>query len=85
MLPAGKLAGLTVIVAQLTASVYGRVPKQPFASVALMVKFAVPAWVGVPVNAPLAASASPAGSCPALTLMVKLYGAVPPAAVSTWL
>ena len=46
-------------------------------SSARMVKFEVPAVVGVPLTVPLGASANPAGRVPVMT--EKLYGARPPA------
>ena len=62
-------------------SVYGRLPVQPFASVAVMVRL-VPApfeAVGVPLSTPAVVNVRPAGSVPLVT--VKLCGAVPPVAV----
>jgi hypothetical protein len=46
------------------------------ASVALTVRFAVPATVGVPLTTQPAPRARPAGSVP--FVMVQLYGGVPP-------
>ena len=51
-------------------------------SVALTVKLAVPAVVGVPEMVPLALRFSPAGSEPVDTDQV--YGGVPPVAASGW-
>ena len=42
-----------------------------------------PLAVGVPASSPVADSATPAGSAPALT--ENVYGAVPPDAVTAWL
>ena len=63
---------------------YGRLPGQPFASVAVIVKLKVPARVSVPEMTPvLALSVKPFGSAPLET--VKVYGAVPPTAETVWL
>jgi hypothetical protein len=52
-------------------------------SVAIAVKFDVPAEVGVPVILPLEGSSdNPAGRDPAL--MDQVYGSVPPEATSVW-
>ena len=56
----------------------------PSVSVARTVKSDAPLPVGVPVMAPLLAlSDSPAGSAPDET--AKVYGPVPPLAVTVWL
>jgi hypothetical protein len=63
--------------------VYGRLPKQPFVSVAVIVKVKVPATVGVPERitdeGPPGLSERPVGSVPLET--VKMNGAFPPTAV----
>src|SRR3954452_20116746 len=65
-------------------TVYRRLPAQPVASVAVMVKLNVPAVVGVPVMAPeLPLRISPVGSAP--LEMVNVYGAVPPDPETVWL
>src|ERR1700675_4546716 len=64
--------------------VYARVPAQPFASVAVIEKVNVPAVVGVPVIALVAAlRIRPPGSAPLDT--ENAYGAVPPDAETVWL
>jgi hypothetical protein len=61
---------------------YTRLPLQPFASVAVIVKVKGPAAVGVPEMAAVvllvALSVRPGGSAPLET--VKVYGGVPPLA-----
>ena len=80
--PAGNgLAVLIVSVAGLmvNANALDAVCGEPAESCAWIVKFAVPAVVGVPLIAPVPAfNVSPAGSAPAVTLHV--YGGVPPVA-----
>lgn len=59
--------------------VYARLPGQPFASVAVIVKLNCPAVVGVPEMTPVVElSVSPGGSAPSET--AKIYGGVPPTA-----
>ena len=55
-------------------------PVQPVASVAVTLKLYVPCDVGVPESAPPVDRLTPLGNAPAL--VVKLYEAVPPLAVS---
>src|SRR5262245_46604617 len=63
--PAGIVAGSTVIVWQLMTSVTARVPKQPFASVARTVIGKLPVCVGVPESTPVAVlKLRPVGSVP---------------------
>ena len=82
MTPAGRLAGFTTIAAE-TATVYARAPVAPTLSVAVIVKFELPATVGVPVMAPVVAfSDSPAGKPPATA---KVDAPVPPAVLTVWL
>lgn len=65
-------------------SAYARAPEYgpdpPELSVTVTVKFDVPVVVGVPFSVPEDERVNPAGNEPAVT--AKVYGAVPPAAVS---
>jgi hypothetical protein len=86
--PGGNVVGLTVITGQLgmpaTTMEYGRLPGQPFASVAVIVKLKVPAAVSVPEIKPVVGlSTRPVGRAPLET--VKVYGAVPPTPETVWL
>lgn len=64
-------------------SEYARVPWKPSPSVARTVKANVPDTDGVPLSTPALLRVTPAGSAPTVT--AKVYGAVPPVAVSVWL
>ena len=88
MTPGGSVAGLTVMTGHPPGPAipieYGRLPGQPFASVAVIVKLNVPAAVGVPEMTPLdELRVRPFGSAPLES--VKVYGAVPPTADTVWL
>src|SRR5439155_14225158 len=58
-------------------------PVQLYASVAVTVKLALPSAVAVPLISPAVESVSPAGSEPEDT--AKVYGPVPPLALTVWL
>ena len=74
--PFGSVAGFTTSAAAITM-VYARDPVAPSVSVPVIVKLNVPAALGVPVIAPLAAlSDTPAGNEPTVTANVT--APVPP-------
>ena len=68
-----------MIVGQAMVTVYGRLPVQPFLSVARIVKLKLPSVVGVPESVPPLERSNPAGRLPFETM--KLYGLRPPLAV----
>ena len=64
--------------------VYARLPGQPFASVAVIVRLKTPVVVGVPEMTPVVGlSVRPGGSAPLET--AKVYDPVPPVAETVWL
>jgi hypothetical protein len=77
--PPGKFAVVTLSDAGAIAMLNGLVAVVPELSFTCAVNVEVPAVVGVPVILPLAASASPAGSAPTVT--VHVFPPLPPLAV----
>ncbi len=79
----GRVAGASVIVWQLTTSVYvALVPVQPFASVTVTTIGNEPVWPGVPASVPFGARDIPDGSVDAV---VNVAPPIAPACVNVWL
>lgn len=84
IVPAVSVDGVIAIAGAPTVNVYACVPLYgpvpAVESVALIVKLKLPPAVGVPLSRPAVVSVSPLGTAP--LEIVKLYGDVPPDAVT---